>query len=111
MKSKTEKLLLALGIMPNLSGFRYLVDAIQIYAEAKGRMSITKELYPQTAARHNTTGIRVERAIRHAIESIGKFVPMSDVMEILGTCPDGLSGKWKNAEFIALCALRIGGTE
>lgn len=111
MKPKTKKLILSLGIMPNLRGFRYLGSAIEIYADHKGQISITKELYPAVAELHNTTGIRVERAIRNAISKLGDNVPMHEVVDILGTPPGALSGTYKNSEFIALCALRIGGTK
>ena len=111
MKPKTAKLLLSLGCMPNLLGFRYLGDAAEIYASYKGPLSITRELYPAVAQKHNTTGIRVERAIRNAISKLGDTVPMHEVVDILGTPPGALSGTYKNSEFIALCALRIGGTE
>lgn len=113
MKPKTEKLILSLGAMPNLRGFRYLGDAIDIYAGHKGPISITKELYTAVAELHNTTGSRVERCIRHVIQNIGDAVPMHEVVDILGTPPRALSlsGTYTNSEFIALCALRIGGTE
>lgn len=113
MKPKTEKLILSLGAMPNLRGFRYLGDAIDIYAGHKGPVSITKELYPAVAELHNTTDRRVERCIRHVIQNIGDAVPMHEVVDILGTPPRALSlsGTYTNAEFIALCALRIGGPD
>ena len=113
MKPKTARLLLSLGCMPNLLGFRYLGDSIDIYAGHKGPISITRELYTAVAERHNTTGSRVERCIRHVIQNIGNAVPMHEVVDILGTPPRALSlsGTYTNSEFIALCALRIGGPD
>lgn len=111
MKPKTARLLLSLGCMPNLRGFRYLGDAAEIYASYKGPISITRELYPAVAKRHNTTGSRVERCIRNVIQNIGDAVPMQEVVDILGTPPGAMSGTYTNSEFIALCALRIGGPD
>ena len=107
MKDKTKKLLLSLGVMPNLRGFRYLVDAVEMYAERNGDISITKELYPAIADKYGTAAIRVERNIRHSISKLGDNVPMLEMIHILGMPPSGLTGGYKNSEFIALCALKL----
>ena len=111
MNDKIRLLLLSLGIKPHVRGFKYLIEAIQIYAEANGDISITKELYPQIAFKFDTTGSRVERAMRHAIGSIGYSVPMHTACKILDATPNIDTGTFKNREFIALCAMKIGGAE
>ena len=63
---KVEDYLIADGVQTNISGFGYLVDAIMLYCPG---MKITQELYPTISEMHHTTPSRVERAIRHAIES------------------------------------------
>ena len=107
MKDKIKKLLLSLGAMPNLRGFRYLCDAIDLYAERKGDVSFTKELYPSVATPFNSNGKRVERCIRNVIDKLGDTVPMHEVIGILGTPPRSSSGSYTNSEFIALCALKV----
>jgi|WetSurMetagenome_2_1015567.scaffolds.fasta_scaffold788080_2 two-component system, response regulator, stage 0 sporulation protein A len=64
-------------------GFGYLIDAIVLSAENPEILdAVCKELYPAVAELHNTTASRVERAIRHAIETSN-------------------AGKITNSEFIA----------
>lgn len=110
MKTRTERIedkLLALGIKPNISGFRYLVDAVEIWAERNGDLSITKELYPQIAVKRGTTGSRVERAIRHAIETAADCCSFEDMASILGTTTNMNKGKLTNSEFISTLALLV----
>lgn len=58
------------GILPNLKGYKYLKEAIvKGYCNREMLDAVTKYLYPEVAEAHNTTSDRVERAIRHAIES------------------------------------------
>jgi len=67
--SKIEKLLLEKDFKPNLKGFDYIVEAIELIQQDKEYLrSITKKLYPTIANNHNDTVSRVERAIRHAIQ-------------------------------------------
>lgn len=62
-------LLRKLGIPPNVSGYRFLMEAVQIGIDDPVSVeSITKSIYPEIAKRCQTTSSRVERAIRHAIE-------------------------------------------
>lgn len=63
---KVEDYLIADGVQTNISGFGYLVDAIMLYRPG---MKMTQELYPTISEMHHTTPSRVERAVRHAIES------------------------------------------
>ena len=62
-----------IGVPAHIKGYQYLREAIII---AVGDMdvinAITKVLYPQVAKTFQTTPSRVERAIRHAIEEIGR---------------------------------------
>ena len=59
-------------IPANIKGFHYLRTAIMLsvkYPYPAMMMCITKELYPTVAERYQTTSSRVERSIRHAIET------------------------------------------
>ena len=69
MKIDNEKLdgvLLELGHRDNIMGTEYLRVGAGLYERS---MSMTKELYPAIAKAAGTTPIRVERAMRHSIET------------------------------------------
>ena len=69
-KINIENLLKELCVNPSLLGFNYLKRGIEICIEEPKMLSgITKELYPTISKEYNTTSSRVERAIRHAIET------------------------------------------
>lgn len=54
-----------------LMGYRYIKSAIRLSIEDPTMLDgITKRLYPEIARRHLSTPSRVERAIRHAIQTI-----------------------------------------
>lgn len=64
------KILHELRISANLSGYKYLIQAIKrVYEDGDYVGTFTKELYPEIAKKFQTLPNRVERAIRHAIES------------------------------------------
>lgn len=66
----TSSILNGTGILPNLKGYKYLKEAIvRGYMDREMLDAVTKFLYPEIAKNNNTTADRVERAIRHAIES------------------------------------------
>ena len=67
--SKIEKLLLEKDFKPNLKGFDYIVEAIELIQQDKTySRAITTRLYPIIAKKYNDKASRVERAIRHAIQ-------------------------------------------
>lgn len=60
-----------LGIMPNLKGYHYLADAIELcIEEIKAHKSVSSWMwiYQKVARIHNTTHSRVERCIRNAVD-------------------------------------------
>lgn len=72
MRRKTENVLLELGITPNLKGFDYICEAVEILSTPKERVKIVNGIYADIAKEFNTTNTRVERAIRHAISKMDK---------------------------------------
>ena len=59
-----------LGIPSNLNGYTYLKKAAVLAVEDPTRLTgITKVLYPEIAKKCETTPVRVERSIRHAIQT------------------------------------------
>nr|WP_264473097.1 sporulation initiation factor Spo0A C-terminal domain-containing protein [Anaerostipes caccae] len=71
LSGKISKLLKQLGITPNLKGYLYLRQAIEIgVRDASVFDGITKRLYPHIAEQNHTTSTSVERTIRHAIDTV-----------------------------------------
>jgi|LSQX01.3.fsa_nt_gb two-component system response regulator (stage 0 sporulation protein A) len=67
--SKIEKLLLEKDFKPNLKGFDYIVEAIELIQQDKTySRAITTRLYPTIAKKYNDKALGVERAIRHSIQ-------------------------------------------
>lgn len=65
-----NNVLMDLGIRQHLKGYTYIVEAIKLMYEDEDAISgITKNIYPGVAKRCKSTPLRVERAIRHAIET------------------------------------------
>lgn len=65
-----EKYLIRVGIKPHLKGFYFLSDAIDlVMKDVKYLQKMTTRLYPFIAEKHDETPSKVERAMRHAIET------------------------------------------
>lgn len=92
----TREFLLESGVLPNLLGFNYIIRAVEIVKQ-KGRVQITKELYPTIAREFNTSASKVERAIRHAL---------FDKIDVKSYQKIGLKQKPTNSEFIYYFAIR-----
>lgn len=68
LPGRVAKLLRQLGVMPNMKGYQYVLEAIVIAMEdPEAVCGVTKVIYPQIARRHKTSSPAVERAIRHAV--------------------------------------------
>lgn len=66
--SEIHEVLLNIGIALNLLGYTYLLYATELILSDPAYMrSFTRRLYVDVAKKYNTTPIRVEMAIRHAI--------------------------------------------
>lgn len=62
-------IMLDIGVPAHLKGYHYLRDAILLSGrDMEVVSSVTKLLYPTIARHFRTTGPKVERAIRNAIE-------------------------------------------
>ena len=67
LQAEIAGILVQMGFKNNLSGFRYVVSGLPMFAE-NPQQAVTKELYPAIAKLHGKTGEQVERAIRNAID-------------------------------------------
>lgn len=65
-----HKLLLTIGVPPNIYGYEYIIRSIELILMNPEYMHyITKGLYIDVAKDFHATPTRVERAIRHAINA------------------------------------------
>lgn len=92
-----------IGIPAHIKGYHYLREAILLSIEDKEMLeSVTKQLYPTVAKKFNTTASRVERAIRHAIETAWDRGDIDTINNLFGYTVSVGKGKPTNSEFIAL---------
>ena len=66
MKNKATNALIEMGMPADIRGFKYIVDAMQMFEDKTVRTGKITTLYSEIAKLHDTTASRVERAIRHA---------------------------------------------
>lgn len=106
-------LLHELGVPSNLLGYGYLKTAIKlVYNNKDGyyARAYVKKLYPEVARIHNTTYIRVERAIRNVIEIVWKRGNTNLLDEMFCSIISTDRGKATNAEFISTVVERLKNT-
>jgi two-component system response regulator (stage 0 sporulation protein A) len=105
LESRIMHILHELGIMGHIRGYHYMRLAILMAVDNLEVLNqITKVLYPSIALKHGTTPIRVERAIRHAIEAAWARRLNDSVDNLFGYSINKYKGKPTNGEFIALIA-------
>ena len=104
-KLTVSNMLKELGISPALLGYRYIFYAVELIHNNTSYMyKITKKLYPAIAEKFNTTTARVERAIRHAIETSWNKGSINLQKKLFGYTISCDKGSPTNAEFIVTLA-------
>lgn len=107
-EEKITNIFILLGIPVHIIGFHFLREAVKIViGNNKTICSMTKELYPQVAARFNTNTWNVERGIRHAIEVAWNKGRITNINSIFGLRVYDNNEKPTNSELIALLADKI----
>ena len=92
-----------IGIPAHIKGYHYLREAILLAINDQDMLeSVTKMLYPAVARSFDTSPSRVERAIRHAIETAWDRGDVEVLNNMFGYTINGGKGKPTNSEFIAL---------
>ena len=100
--------LLDVGINPGLLGWDYLKVGVEmVYNDREYLRSITGKLYPDIAKEVGSTASRVERAIRHAIESAFNNMTEDTCKKYFGNVVSLNSGKTTNTTFIAVIVEHI----
>lgn len=99
LECKVSRLFNKMEISASIKGYHYLRTAIMMgVSDESVLIGITKGLYPDIAKQYDTTSSKVERAIRHAIESSWK----KGGREVYEGIADCLCGhKPTNGQFIA----------
>ena len=97
-----RQILLEMGTPDHLVGHPYVVEAVLMAVENRYYINnITFGLYPQIAAKFDTTASRVERGIRHLIEVTWTRGDMDVLCRYFGNTVSPDRGKPTNGEFIA----------
>ena len=100
-----RQILLEMGTPDHLVGHPYVVEAVLMAVENRYYINnITFGLYPQIAAKFDTTASRVERGIRHLIEVTWTRGDMDILCGFFGNTVSPDRGKPTNGEFIARLA-------
>jgi len=67
--SAIKETIVSLGVFPMLRGFEYIVEAeLMIFINGDCINRLRGEVFPQIAVKCYSSSVRVERAIRHALE-------------------------------------------
>jgi len=100
-----RELLLELGVPEHLVGHPYVVEAVMLAIQDRSYIdNLTFRLYPQLAARFNTTVSRVERAIRNVIEITWTQGDWETLVRYFGNTVNAKKGKPTNGAFLARIA-------
>lgn len=97
-----------IGVPAHIKGYHYLREAIILAVNDIDIINaITKVLYPTVARKFQTTSSRVERAIRHAIETAWNRGDLDTLNKFFGYTVSNTKGKPTNSEFIAMIADKL----
>ena len=101
-ESILRQILLELGAPDHLLGHPYVIQGVLLVIHDQMYINnITFGLYPQLAARFDTTAARVERAIRHLVEVTWNRGDVDVLARYFGNTVSPEKGKPTNGEFIA----------
>ena len=99
-----------MGVPANMLGYAYLKEAIGMAAEDPSIIrGVTKRLYPAIAEKFLVNSARVERAMRHSIETAWDRGNLENLHRRFGYTVSPKTGRPTTSEFIALAAEIIGG--
>lgn len=106
-EAHARRVLTQIGVPEQILGRGYILRAVLLTVEdSRAVKGATKSggLYQKIAEEFDTTAIRVERAIRHGIETAWNRCDMDVVMAYFGNTVDPCKGKPTNLEFISRVA-------
>jgi len=101
-------IMLDIGVPAHLKGYHYLREAILLSGrDVEAVSSVTKILYPAVARHFKTTGQKVERAIRNAIEVSWMRGNDATLEGLFGYSSSSGKARPTNSEYIARIADKI----
>lgn len=102
VKAEITRVMRHIGVPAHLKGYEHVRQAIILCVKTPTMLEyVTGELYPAVADILGTTPSRVERAIRHAIESAWNRGDLDVFDHYFGGTIDPDKGKPTNSQFIA----------
>lgn len=97
-----------IGVPAHYKGYRYLKDAIaMVIHDVELLGQVTKVLYPAVAKNHKSSPEKVERAMRHAIETAWSRGDVDVLHRAFGYSVDANRGRPSNSSFVAKIADEI----
>lgn len=108
LKKRVSTFCLEAGILPHLSGYKYVVYAIIVtilnFEKAK---YLTKQVYPKVAQKFGVSESIVERTIRHALIVAGKTGKLSKLNDLIEANVFNPTERISNGQFISVVADRF----
>jgi len=99
--------LLTCGCTPKLSGFKYLIDAINICLDNEFINSFEKDVYFKISEKYKKNLSAVKKAIKNAIDTAALNYDLNDETCVFNMASSIKSGSIPSAEFIAYSAQKI----
>lgn len=90
-----------IGVSPALRGYEYLATTLGLVLQHPELKDSITHLYQIVGELHESTGSRVERSIRHAIEVVFNRMPMNSPNWVCFKYMSSDKGKPTNKEFIS----------
>ena len=103
-KTDIRSVLRELGTPTNILGYGYLIRAVEMQMESEVPLDFVKGCYMGIGKERGTTGSRVERDIRHAIEVTWDTGDYDALNRYFGNSISPLRGKPTNSQFITRIA-------
>ncbi|MGN1204722.1 MAG: sporulation initiation factor Spo0A C-terminal domain-containing protein [Lachnospiraceae bacterium] len=108
LETYITEVMLDIGVPAHLKGYYYLRDAIMMTGrDVEVVSSVTKLMYPVIAKRFQTTGEKVERAIRNAIEVSWERGNAQTFTKLFGYSAKEGKSRPTNSEYIARIADKV----
>jgi len=99
---RVSNIFITIGMPANIKGYKFLREAVRLCVDSPALInSITNKLYPMIAEKFDTGHMKVERAIRHAIEvcwNKGRGHQINEIFKVKAFCE---KDRPTNGEFIA----------
>ena len=96
-----------LGIPKSLSGYAYILSAVEIYTMlicSRDVIKVTKDIYPEVAKKYGTKAQCVERSIRFAVEAAFTKGNIDMLYDLFDNAIDERKGKVTSKVFISTLA-------